>query len=106
MFNVTKDPDAVLDYKWDFAPLTNGSDDPDVEDWLSTGEVVNTFTLTPSDAAIVIDSSLLSDSDTSVTAWISGGVADTVYQVKCHIVTDNTPARKEDRTIVVYVEDR
>lgn len=40
------------------------------------------------------------------TAWISGGVIDTEYEVSCEITTGNTPSRVDERTITLAVEER
>lgn len=92
-----KDPDAVLEYKFDWAALTNGSGQTD---WLASGEIINTFTIT-APSGITVDSSLKTDSDTSITVWLSGGTAGEMYNIICHIVTDNSPAREEDKIIII-----
>lgn len=85
---------AVLDYKFDLAPLTNGRDDGE-SDWLQSGETISSYTVTSSDADLVIDSSAITDSGTSVTVWLSGGdITDTVYFVDLHIVTSD--GREDD----------
>ena len=99
-----KDPSAVLDYKYDWKALTNGSG---TSDWLGAAETINAHTvvLTPVTVPpLAVDSSALSDADTSVTAWLSGGLAGTEYLVVCHITT--TGVRQDDRTIKIKVEDR
>ena len=87
----TKDPDAVLDWKFDWSR------------WLAAGETITSHTVTPT-AGLTVDSSLVTDDDTSVTAWLSGGTAGTRYTVTCHIVT--SAGRADDRTIYVYVRER
>lgn len=85
---------AVLDYKFDLAPLTNGRSDGE-SDWLASGETISSYTVTSSDADLVIDSSAITDSGVSVTVWISGGdITDSVYFVDLHIVTSD--AREDD----------
>jgi hypothetical protein len=95
-----KDPDAALDYKFDWAASTNGNGDAD---WLSTDETIQTYTITAS-TGITVDSDSRSDGNTSVTVWLSGGTAGTTYTVACEIVT-NTP-RTDERTMRILVEDR
>jgi len=88
---------AVLDYKIDLAPLTNGRDDA-VSDWLAAGETIASYTPTSSDVDLVIDSSSLADSDTSIVVWVSGGdTTDTVYFIDVHVVT--TDGREDDFSI-------
>ncbi len=100
-----KDPEAVLDYKFDWAPLTNGSGD---SNWLQAGETISTKTITVSPAVAVtgltVDSSAITDTSTSVTVWLSKGTDYTDYQVSCKIVT-NAP-RTDERTITICVRNR
>ena len=85
---------AVLDYKFDLAPLTNGRDDGG-SDWLQSGETISSYTVTSSDVDLVIDSSSITDSGTSITIWLSGGdITDTVYYVDIHVVTSD--GREDD----------
>jgi hypothetical protein len=86
-----KDPDAVLDYKWDWS------------DWLDTGETIASHTIAAV-TGITKDSSALTDANTSVTAWYSGGTALNDYTVTCQIVT--TDSRTDDRSITIKVRDR
>lgn len=95
----TKDPGAKLDYKFDWAPLTNGSPGG-VSDWLEPGETISSFTITP-DSGITVDLSVLADSDTSVVVWLSGGDVNNIYKVICHIVTSSSIPREDDRTLYV-----
>ena len=95
-----KDPDAVLDYKWDFAASTNGSGD---SDWLASGETISSHTVT-ADTGLTVDSSSITDTNTSVTAWLSGGTAGTDYGVTCQIVT--SASRTDDRTITIKCQER
>lgn len=98
----TKDPDAVLDYKFDWAGLTNGEEGA-ISDWLDEDETIATYTLTPDDG-LVVDSHDLTDNDTSVTYWLSGGTAGQSYRVVNHIVT--SAGREEDRTMIIEVRER
>ena len=84
-----KDPDAVLDYKFDFSQ------------WL-TGETILTRTVVV-DPGITKDSDSITDSSTSVTVWLSGGTAGTAYNVACKITT---ATRTDERTITIIVGER
>jgi len=86
-----KDPDAVLDYKWDWS------------DWLASGETISSHTIAPV-TGITKDSSAETDTDTSVTAWYSGGTVLIDYEVTCQIVTSDS--RTDDRTITLKVRER
>jgi len=95
-----KDPNAVLDYKWDWAALTNENG---TSDWLGSGETISSKTVT-ADTGLIVDSSSLTDANTSVTAWLSGGTVGVEYNVVCHITTSD--ARQDDRTIRIVVVQR
>ena len=95
-----KDPDAVLDYKFDWAALTNGSGR---SDWLAAGETIASHTI-DADAGITVDSSAGTDADTSVTVWLSGGTAGTEYLVRCEVVT--SASRTDERTMKIKCEER
>ena len=88
---------AVLDYKFDLAPLTNGVTGA-VSDYLQSGETISSYTVTSSDVDLVIDSDSLADSNTSVVIWVSGGnLTDTVYFVDLHVTTSD--GRQDDFAI-------
>jgi hypothetical protein len=95
-----KDPSAKLDYKFDFAALTNGSGD---SDWLASGETISSYELDPA-TGITVDSDDLTDSNTSVTIWVSGGDAGKSYTVTCKIVT--SAGREDERTMTFRVKNR
>ena len=96
------DTDAVLDFKFDFAPLTNGQDGAD-SDWLESGETIATHTVTV-DTGITKDSDSITDSNTSVTVWLSAPSAGEKYRVNCEIVT--SASRTEQRSIMVQGVNR
>lgn len=87
---IDKDPNAVLDYSFDWATH-----------WLATGETISTHTIT-------VASGLTKDSDSEsngiVTVWLSGGTAGTEYAVACKIAT--SASRTDERTIYVRVKER
>jgi hypothetical protein len=85
-----KDPNAVLDYIWDW------------EAWLDTdnSEVINSHTIVET-GDLVVDSS--TDTDTTVTAWVSAGSAGTAQRVTCRIVTNQ--GRTDDRSIIIRVKE-
>ena len=102
-YTMLKDPQGVLDYVFDWKADTNGSRDPHATDWLVTGETISTHTMT-SETGITVDSSSITDTNTSVTVWLSGGTAETDYDVTCHIVTSDS--RADDRTVTISVVER
>lgn len=95
-----KDPSAVLDYRFDWRALTNGTGK---SDWLASGETISTHTVTAT-TGLTVDSSSLTDTSSSVTAWLSGGTAGETYTVTCQIVT--TAGRTDERSITIIVAQR
>jgi len=84
-----KDPDAVLDYQWDWAT------------WLPTGDTIASATVT-SDIGLTVDSD--SNTATAVTAWLSGGTVGESYDVTCRVVTAD--GRTDDRTITLLIRQQ
>jgi len=97
-----KDPSAVLDYVFDWAALTNAREGA-ASDWLASGETISSHTI-DADTGITVDSSALTDDDTSVTVWLSAGSDGTDYSVTCQIVT--SAGRTEERSITIKVRQR
>ena len=95
-----KDPAAVLDYKFDWAALTNGTG---ASDWLASGETISSHTITAT-TGLTVASSSLTDANTSVTAWLSGGTAWEDYTVTCRIVTSQ--GRTDERSVTIRVRER
>ncbi len=89
MTSFTKDPDAVLDYRWDWTA------------WLADGEAIST-------SEVIAPSGITLDSDandtTSATAWLSGGTNGTDYDVVNRISTNQ--GRMDDRTMRIHVMQR
>jgi len=85
----TKDPEAILDYQWDWSA------------WLQETEAISEAEITADDGLTVDESA---STDDTVTAWLSGGTAGTTYKVLCHIVTDQD--REDDRTIYIKCSER
>jgi hypothetical protein len=83
-----KDPSDVLDYTFDWT------------DFLATGETISSYTVTP-------DTGLTKDSDSQasgvITYWVSGGTADSLYNVVCKIVT--SAGRTVERTATFKVKN-
>ena len=95
-----KDPAAVLDYKQDWKTNTNQSTGTD---WLASGETITAATVT-ADTGLTVDSDSITDTSTTVTAWLSSGTAGTDYNVVFHITT--SAGREDDRTMVIRCVER
>lgn len=82
------DPEAVLDYAVDWSA------------WLGT-DTISTVTWTVPTGLVLASQA---NTTTVATAWISGGVAGTVYTVECKIVT--AAGRTDERSFVLRVVER
>ena len=87
----SKDPQAVLDYAFDWNA------------WLESGETISDFDLTSS-PGITIDQVKSSQANGIVTAWLEDGTDQRNYDVTCHIVTSLD--REDDRTVIIEVRHR
>jgi len=83
-----KDPQAILDYAIDWTS------------WLSSDTISTSTWTVPSGITKVSDST----TTTTTTIWLSGGTADTDYELINHIVTAG--GREDDRTITIRVRQR
>lgn len=85
----TKDPDAVLDWRFDWS------------DWLGDGEEITSRDITV-EPGLDLDSE---SADTqTVTVWLSGGDPGNNYTVACRIQT--TAGRTDERSIVIRSRQR
>lgn len=89
MTRFRKDPEAVLDYAFDWTA------------WLQDGETITDHTITVA-AGITNPSS--SEAAGVVTVWLSGGTAGTTYTVECLITTSE--GRTDERSMTVSVKER
>ena len=93
-----KDPDAKLDYPFDWRAKTNGHGD---SDWLAPNETIVSYVITV-DAGLTLNSD--SESNGVVVAWLSGGEVGEWYKVACKITTNM--GRIDERTLHIRVENR
>ena len=91
MADFTKDPNAVLDYSFDWS------------DWLAEFEEISTSTWVNPDG-ITINTS--AKTATSTVVWLSGGTAGKTYRLTNRIVTTSNPTRTDDRTMTIEVSER
>lgn len=86
-----KDPDAVLDYGFDWG----------TDDWLESGETIV-------DSVWVVESGITKDSDSLSSLltkiWLSGGTAGEQYRINNKVTT--SAGRIDERSFVVLVENR
>lgn len=94
MSTKVKDPDADLDYFFNWTPFL-GED------------TINTFTVTSSHADLVIgDSPPPWKVGNIVYFWAQGGKDGEEYTVECHIETNNSHPRKDDRTMRIVCKQK
>ena len=86
----TKDPQAVLDYAFDWTA------------WLGT-DLITQATVTASDATLIVGAPTITDG--KVVVWLSGGtIGVRPAQVTCTITTAG--GRTDERTAPIYIQQR
>ncbi len=83
-----KDPEAILDYVWDWSQ------------WLGGSDSIASYTVTVDRGDIVLDSD--ENTSSTVTAWFSGGTK--FSSAVCRIVTLGN--RTDERTIYLQIDDK
>jgi len=94
-----KRPLEVLQYTFDFAPLTNSRAGAD-SDWLASGELITGATVTTT-SGLTVDTYAIDSGAQQVTCRLSGGTAGQSYWVTCEITTDGTQTARRDKQIQV-----
>lgn len=87
-YSVNKDPDAILDYGFDWTY------------WLGTDTIVSVLWTVPTGLTLTTQT----NSATVATVWLSGGTAGTTYDVGCRITT--AAGRVDERTMRVCCVQR
>lgn len=87
-----KDPDATLDYGWEWNSWVVDSDTI----------VASTWEITSGDSSLVIESDFQNGLTTGL--WLSGGTVGSLYTVTNHIET--AAGREDDRSFTVYIIER
>ena len=90
MKGFVKDPNAILDYSFDWGPWLD-SDTIDTSVWIV-------------ESPLVIESGTESNTDTITTLFISGGEAGETYTITNRITTDG--GRLDDRSFEIRVRNR
>ena len=88
MFAVVKDPQATLDYRFDWAA------------WLTTDTIATVTWTVPTG----ITQTAITNTTTTATIWLSGGTVGTRYTVVCRITT--AAGRIDERSLVVSVQQK
>ncbi len=91
-FKKVKDPDATLDYEFDWS------------DWLTPlADTIASVEFVLSDGLTSVSES---HTTTTATIFVSGGVEDETETVTCRITTNSTPPRIDDRTLFLKISPR
>ena len=91
MANFIKSPIANLDFAVDWS------------DWLADGETIVSSSWSSPDGLVIETSSY---TDTQSVVWVSDGVINSTYRMINVITTSNAPARTDQRTITIKVQER
>lgn len=102
----TKDPQAVLDYPYDWAAAEDELGDA-IKPWLEPGDIIVSVSSTVSTIVddpnpLFIESTTFTDTTTIV--WLSGGTVGKSYLVTIHVSTFD--GREDDRTIEIRIRER
>lgn len=92
LWEILKDPDALLDYTFDWSA------------WLPLGDTIVTSSVTISNSASMAKESETITGGNKVVVELSGGALRDLAAVRCRITT--AAGRIDDRTIYVRVQDR
>lgn len=93
-----KDPAAKLDYTIDFGGWLEEDEEITLASWsrTPTGITISGGAYAPA----------VSADGKRCTVWLESGTAGITYTITVNITTDNTPARIDERSFKVQVEDR
>lgn len=92
-FEIDKDPQADLDYRFDWRP------------WLLADTIVSSTWEVQLGSGLTMHDSTIEDSDTETVVWLAGGVvSDVAWRVTNTIVT--AAGRTEERSLMVRIKER
>jgi len=84
-----KDPDAILDYAFDWT------------DWLEDGETIVTYDV---EVPTGLTKGIVSELSGKVVVWLEDGEPNETYYIICEVITSE--GRKEHRTAEIHVKQR
>lgn len=91
MTTFEKDPQAILDYSVNWTEFLETAETITSSQWF----VPTGITLTESGST-----------NKTATAWLSGGTLGSSYEIVNRITTNNTPARVDERTIIISIVNK
>jgi len=95
MFTFKKDPDAKLDFKFDWSA------------WLTAGESIDNYSLelfSDEESPVVLKIDSDSNLGDSIIVWLSAGTHGVLYEARCEIETNQN--RTDERTMLISCKDR
>lgn len=95
-----KDPNATVDFVFDFAGLRNSTG---YKDYLEYGETISSAVAISSSDDLVITATNVVKNDTAVQVWLSGGIVGVIYILTVRITTSAN--RVDDRSISIQVDN-
>ena len=104
MSAIPKDPEAKLDYAWDWSDWLDATTTPNESIIAHTVTVPTGLTLDSSMVSNGVNTAGVTITNSQVTAWISGGTVGTTYRVECLITT--TAGRTDERSLWITVQER
>lgn len=100
--NKIKDPNARLDYAFDWKTPAKDPETGEYRSWLASGETISSRVVSVTKGDVVLDGD--TESAGIVTVWVKQGTPGTTAWVTCHITT--SAGRQDDRSIVISVTER
>lgn len=91
---VPKDPNSSEIYTWNWS------------DWLVGAAIISTSTFAVDDgpdSALTLDQDAIVTGDTSTRVRINGGTLGKKYRVRNRVITNESPAQTDDRSIWVHI---
>jgi hypothetical protein len=92
---ILKDPDAKLVYEFDWTSFLDGAN-----------VATSTFTIAGDDAILTKDNAAIVSGAKKTSVRLLGGTLGKRYLVTNHIITDETPAQEDDRSIYVRIAQK
>lgn len=86
-----KDPQAILDYSIDWTSFLETAETIATSQWFTT-------------SGITVD--VTGHTTKVATIWVSGGTLGQSYELTNRITTSNTPARVDERTIIITIVNK
>lgn len=90
-FQEPKDPESIIDYVFDWS------------DWLEEGDSIESHTVTVPAGIVIEDSEEINESK-MIRVWLSGGLHNSIYPIRCKITTADGRIEPETGNVKVYTK--